>query len=662
MKIQLKPIQEQNVVVVGATSGMGRETAYQFAQQGARVMVSGRSQGAVDEVVEEIRSQGGQAAGFAADVTNLDQMKSLARAAAETFGGIDTWVHIAGVSLYAKIEDTMPGEFQQLFNVNLMGPLHGVQAALPYLRDRGGALIVMGSVVSNRPVPYQGAYSATKSGLKSFLDALRLELQHDDVPVMVTHILPGSMNTPFFSKAMTRIGVKPAPYPPVYEPSVAAKAILYAAEHPVRALYVGGASRGFSLMQRFSPDLADKMVGATAFEMQRSDTPKSPNAAHNLYEHVSGYDTVTGEWGEISKPMSMVTWMRIHPVARYALMGAGLAAGSVLLGRKLMGRKLMGRNGHTDGLVDAITNGKVAEGIEDARLLKRAAKLQRKALQQAGELAHDIKHSRALKNGHAAQEKIEDAHILQRAATIPAVAAMVGSKALKGAAAIPGKFAETRLAQGISEIPSRIGESKVAETVSHARPPQIIKFRRKVGPVTLPGHVGPVKLPGKIGPVRITPAKVGPVTLPEKLAEVQLGPYALPNALMARNAVKSVGTRQGVSLLQGAYYLITGLLPIVSMRSFEKTLGERQEDWLMKTHSAVMAALGGILIWAGLRKSKSPEIPAMGAAAAATLAVPETYYMARKRIQRNFLLDVAPQLAFIGLWAWALSRGARSKR
>lgn len=329
MNISLKPIDEQVVVIVGANSGIGRETAQRFVQEGARVVLSGRSGEALEALANEIRARGGEALAVEADVTDFEQMRSLADRAVERFGRIDTWVHLAGISLYARFADTKPEEFKQIIDTNLTGQAYGAMAALPHLKRAGrGALIHVSSVEAKRALPLQSAYAASKHGIPGFLDALRLELEEDGIPISVTNIMPSGINTPLFDKALTRLGVKPRPVPPVYEPSVVADVILYAAEHPVRDLWAGGAGKSFGLLQRLSPKLADKTTRQIGFAGQRSSTIKPETAPSNLFGHLPGYNQIRGTFSSEARESSTYTPVQTNPVVKWGMAALALAAGA----------------------------------------------------------------------------------------------------------------------------------------------------------------------------------------------------------------------------------------------------------------------------------------------------------------------------------------------
>jgi hypothetical protein len=211
--------------------------------------------------------------------------------------------------------------------------------ALPYLkRVGGGALIEVSSVEAVRALPLQSAYTASKHGMRGFLDALRMELQHENQPIMVTNIMPSSINTPFFNKALTRLGVKPMPVPPIYPPELVADTILYAAEHPVREMVVGDSGKGLELLHRLSPGLAEKFLAPVAFRGQRTDEPKPADAPHNLYSHLPGYDRVKGDFEEVPRPASLFPWLRLHPQIRFGLALSAIAAAGIAAARAFQSR------------------------------------------------------------------------------------------------------------------------------------------------------------------------------------------------------------------------------------------------------------------------------------------------------------------------------------
>jgi NAD(P)-dependent dehydrogenase (short-subunit alcohol dehydrogenase family) len=304
--MQLKPINQQVVALVGASSGIGRNAALQFASRGAKVVVVARSQPGLESLVEEIRGLGGEATAVVADVTVFDQVKAIADKAVEVYGRLDTWVHNAAVELYAAFEVTTPEEFKRIVDVNLMGQVHGAMAALPHLKREGrGALIHVSSIEARRSLPLQSAYAAAKHGIDGFLEALRVELMHEKLSISVTNVMPASINTPLFNKARTKLGVKPVGVPPLYQPSLVAKAIVEAAENPKRDVVVGDAGKVILFAQRISPGLVDAYMRATAFNGQRTNEPKSENAPDNLFDPIPGYDKIEGDFSDQARSWSL---------------------------------------------------------------------------------------------------------------------------------------------------------------------------------------------------------------------------------------------------------------------------------------------------------------------------------------------------------------------
>ncbi|HYQ84504.1 MAG TPA: SDR family oxidoreductase [Rubrobacter sp.] len=200
--MQLKRVGDQVVVLMGASSGIGRETALRFARKGAKVVVSARGEEGLDSLVEEIRREDGEAIAVPADTSEFDRVKAVADRAVQEYGRLDTWVHLAAVGLFATFEETTPEEFGRIIDVNLMGQVYGAMAALPHIkREGGGALIHVSSMGAKRSIPLQSAYCASKHGIDGFLESLRVELQHEKLPISVTQVMPATINTPLFDKA-----------------------------------------------------------------------------------------------------------------------------------------------------------------------------------------------------------------------------------------------------------------------------------------------------------------------------------------------------------------------------------------------------------------------------------------------------------------------------
>lgn len=336
-RIRLRRIADQSVLVFGASSGIGRLAAIEFARRGARVMAAARGEAGLRSLADEIAQAGGHCEWLVADAADFAQVQAVADAAVRHFGRLDTWVHVAGVYMVAPFEQTGPEEFRRVVEVNLLGQIWGAKAALPALRAAGGGtLIHISSAEAVRAAPLHAAYAASKHGIPGFLDALRLELQHEGAPISVTNIMPGGINTPLFDQALTRTGVKPFPPPPIYAPQAAVDAILFAAAHPVRELVVGGAGKFLISGQRFAPRAMDWLLRrSSAFRIQRTQEPKPPEAPSNLWQPIESVQSVEGPFRRWTFPHSAYTWLATHPaVKRTLLAAAGLGIAARMLARR----------------------------------------------------------------------------------------------------------------------------------------------------------------------------------------------------------------------------------------------------------------------------------------------------------------------------------------
>jgi NAD(P)-dependent dehydrogenase (short-subunit alcohol dehydrogenase family) len=330
MKLQLRPLREQVIVITGASSGIGLVAAKQAAARGACVVLSARNEHDLRDAVERIRADGGRAIHVVADVSDPAQVERIADEAVRAFGRIDTWVNNAAVSMYGRLVETPIDDLRRQMDVNYWGQVYGSRIAVRHLRERGGALINVGSALSDRAIPLQGNYCAAKHALKAFTDSLRMELEEEGAPISVTLVKPASIDTPFFEKAKTSLGVEPQPVPPVYAPEVASEVILEAAQRPIRELIAGGSGAKLSAA-RFAPRLADKYMERWTFEGQKTNKPASADRPHNLYAPVARDGGEHGSnWEGHTRGSSVYTKTMLHPrvamAALAALAVAGLAA------------------------------------------------------------------------------------------------------------------------------------------------------------------------------------------------------------------------------------------------------------------------------------------------------------------------------------------------
>ena len=309
--MNLKKLEDQVVVITGASSGIGLVTARMAAKRGAKLVLVARSEDALQQLTEELKTAGTDAIYVKADVGVETEVRDVRDAALNHFGGFDTWVNNAAVSIYGKITDVSLDDQRRMFDTNYWGVVYGSIVAADHLANKGGAIINIGSTLSDRAVPIQGIYSASKHAIKGFTDALRMELEYDNLPVSVTLIKPAAINTPYTKHAKNYLSTEPGVPAPVYAPSIVAEAILYAAENPVRDLFAGGGAKALSMAGYYAPNLTDKFMEWRMVDAQQKDKPS--------LSHDSGLDGPSGELketgnyeGHVTKT-SLYTKARLHP-------------------------------------------------------------------------------------------------------------------------------------------------------------------------------------------------------------------------------------------------------------------------------------------------------------------------------------------------------------
>ena len=326
MNLRLKDLSDQVIVITGASSGIGLVTARMAAKRGARVVLNARNLQALRQVTDEINEAGGEAIYVVGDVGQFHYVQNIADQAIRHFGGFDTWVNNAGVSIYGPMLDQSLQDQRRLFDTNYWGVVHGSIVACNHLRRRGGALINVGSVLSDVAIPVQGTYCATKHAVKGYTDALRIELEEEGAPISVTLIKPSAIDTPYIHHAKNLMDVEPQNPPPVYSPETVAEAILHCAENPERDLYVGGGGAVLAQAGHHAPRLTDKLMQATFFDVQKSDRPASSNRADSLHAPSKDGEERGGYPGHVAES-SVYTKASLHPLITGSIIaGLGLAA------------------------------------------------------------------------------------------------------------------------------------------------------------------------------------------------------------------------------------------------------------------------------------------------------------------------------------------------
>jgi NAD(P)-dependent dehydrogenase (short-subunit alcohol dehydrogenase family) len=324
---QLKPLRDQTIVVTGASSGIGLATAQRAALAGARVMLVARNPEALTAVQRRIDAGGGDVAIYVADVGEPDAAERIAAATIERFGGFDTWINNAAAATYGTILETPLADQRRVFDVGYWGLVNGSRTAAAHLAEKGGAIINIGSVLSDRAMILQGPYSAMKHAVKGFTDTLRMELAEAERPISVTLIKPSAMHTPYPLHARNRMR-RPAKLPPIiYDPRLVARAILFAASHQRREIVVGGFGLGAAWGNRLFPGLLDKAMVAVGRRVQQTDILPPQGSTDNLWE-ARADGAIESQQPQMVRRQSLWLEAQLRPgLAVAGVLGMAIAAG-----------------------------------------------------------------------------------------------------------------------------------------------------------------------------------------------------------------------------------------------------------------------------------------------------------------------------------------------
>lgn len=333
--MNFKNINEQTIVITGASSGIGLTTARMAAKQGANLVLIARNEDALRQLAGEINANSsGRAIYIAADVADENALRGAANRAKAEFGGFDTWVNNAGGAIYGKISEVSNEDSRRLFETNFWGLVYGSRIAVEHLRERGGALINVGSEVSDMAVPLIGMYAASKHAVKGFTDAFRMEIEADKLPISVTLIKPTAIHTPFAEHAKNYMDFEPSLPAPVYAPELVAEAIIHCAQNQVRDFFVGDMAAAHSAMATYLPRLTDKFMAMSGESQQDSGKPANPNRPEGLYETQSDLRE-RGKEDRFVMEESPYQRAKIHPYLTGAIaIGAGLGLAALFGTRK----------------------------------------------------------------------------------------------------------------------------------------------------------------------------------------------------------------------------------------------------------------------------------------------------------------------------------------
>ncbi|MBZ0292739.1 MAG: SDR family oxidoreductase [Anaerolineae bacterium] len=317
------------VVITGASAGVGRATAREFAKQGAKIGLIARGKEGLAGARGDVEREGGQAFVYIADVSDPAQVENAAQAIEENLGPIDIWVNNAMTSVFAPVQEISPEEFKRVTEVNYLGFVYGTLAALKRMRPRQrGSIVQVGSALAYRGIPLQSAYCGSKHAIQGFTDSLRAELLHDGNHIHVSMIHLAAMNTPQFGWVKNHLSNKAQPVPPIYEPEVAARAIVWAAHHDRREVFVGFSSFKAIVGNKFFPGLGDWVLARTGYQSQQTDEPRDPDQPYNLW-HPVDEDRDYGPHGNFDSRARKHSWYlnwALHRRWLSAITGVGAAA------------------------------------------------------------------------------------------------------------------------------------------------------------------------------------------------------------------------------------------------------------------------------------------------------------------------------------------------
>jgi NAD(P)-dependent dehydrogenase (short-subunit alcohol dehydrogenase family) len=328
------------VVVTGASAGIGRATAVKFAERGDKVALLARGEVGLEGAAEEVEKAGGTALAVPTDVAEADQVFAAAERVEAELGPIDVWVNVAFSSVFAPVTEIRPEEFKRVTEVSYLGFVYGTMAALKHMRARdAGTIVQCGSALAYRGIPLQSAYCGAKHAIQGFTESVRTELLHEESPIRITMVQMPAVNTPQFDWLLTRLPHKAQPVPPIYQPEVAAGALVHAADHPERREYwVGGSTVATLLANKFVPGLLDHYLAATGFKSQQTDEPQPADAPVNLWEPADGPGGRDfgshGRFDDRSSSTSLQLWASEHS-GLFGAVGSAISAGTGAVTRML---------------------------------------------------------------------------------------------------------------------------------------------------------------------------------------------------------------------------------------------------------------------------------------------------------------------------------------
>jgi NAD(P)-dependent dehydrogenase (short-subunit alcohol dehydrogenase family) len=301
------------IVITGASGGVGRATAWEFAKQGAKVVLLARSREQLQAAKREVEQLGGQGLIIPADVADAAAVEAAADLAEQTFGPIDVWVNNAMNSVFAPITEVTAEEYKRVTEVTYLGYVYGTKAALKRMKPRNsGSIVFVGSALAYRGIPLQSAYCGAKHAMEGFFDSLRTELLHDRSPIKTCMVHLPALNTTQFKWVLNKLPHKPRPMGKVYQPEVAARAIVFAAAHNRRSVWVGFPTFKAIMGNALAPWYADWVLARNAYKGQQTGEPVDAGQKNNVWEPVPGDQGTYGDFGHIATNRSFTVWATMN--------------------------------------------------------------------------------------------------------------------------------------------------------------------------------------------------------------------------------------------------------------------------------------------------------------------------------------------------------------
>lgn len=332
-----EPTDSEVVVITGASAGVGRATARAFAERGAKIGLLARGEDGLEGARDDVERAGGEAISIPTDVADPQEVEAAADAIEDAFGPIDIWVNNAMVSVFSPASEMTAADYHRVTEVTYLGYVHGTQTALERMRPRDdGTIVQVGSALAYRGIPLQSAYCGAKHAIQGYTESVRTELFHDDCDIQLSMVQMPAMNTPQFEWTKSRLPRKSQPVPPIYQPEVAARAIMWTVDTERNELWVGWPTLKAILGNRLIPRRLDQYLASSGYDSQQTDEPANSERRHNLHEPLAGDFGARGHFDERAHDRSYQLWVSMHRRVLTVVAGCIAAIVSLVLGERIL--------------------------------------------------------------------------------------------------------------------------------------------------------------------------------------------------------------------------------------------------------------------------------------------------------------------------------------